>query len=304
MSYSVCLIGNSHLAAIAQAWRKDRAGAREDVSLVFFGSAAGSVRHLELRDGTLAPRDEEALESFRRSSGGKSAVAIAEYDAFVLYGLGFNISRLLSVLADYGTAEDLKWGPVKHIVSDDCLEMMIRHTVAQSAGLMALEQIRTVSQAPVILCPMPFRSETWFHESGLAADPRLSNREFLDRLTRRFMAVSIELCAARGGELVWQDRSTWAMPGFTKAQFSVGGHSWKRTAAAEDEPDAASGSPGVPGSKGRRRSGLADNKHMNDSYGAIMLKQILAGLDALSRGRVLEPTSDLAKLAGVLLGAK
>jgi hypothetical protein len=261
--YSVCFIGNSHLAAVAQGWRKDRARARDDVSLVFFGSRAGSVRKMELRDGVIAPTVQDAIEAFQRSSGGKSEIVLADYDAFVLYGMGFKFSSVLPVLADYGTAADLQWGAVKHVISEDLLETILRRVIEHGSALRVLEQIRQASQAPALLCPMPFAPETEFPASALAKHPRLSNPEFLGRIAQRFTGTAAAMCGERGAEFLPQDESTTSLPGFTKAEFSIAGSKWK----GERQP--------------------ASEKHMNDRYGSIMLGRIFSRLDAISGGRVL-----------------
>jgi hypothetical protein len=263
MSYTVCLIGNSHLAALAQAWRNGAAAARGDLSMVFFGSQAGTARSMALKGGTIAPRSATAIEAFRRSSGGKGEIVVADYDAFVLYGMGFRFSDVLPTLADYGTVGELQWGPVQHLVSESCRDAMLRASIGRASALSALRQIRSLSSAPVLLCPMPFRAESWFRRSKLAANPRLSNTEFLDSLVHRFVTAASEICAECGGEFVPQDESTCALPGFTKVEFSVDGDTWKVR-------------------------GRADDKHMNARYGAIALTGILQRLDALSGGRVLQ----------------
>ena len=161
-AYTICLIGNSHLAALAQAWRKDRQGARSEVSLVYFGMRGGSDWELALQDGALSPTDDEGRASFQRSSRGRSAIAVNEYDAFVIYGLGLQVSKLMPLFLEHGILEDQIWGPISQLISRDSLAAAVRAGLTVCTGLKVLEQIRSISQVPALVCPMPFRSEAAF----------------------------------------------------------------------------------------------------------------------------------------------
>src|ERR1041385_8262575 len=225
--YSVCLIGNSHLAALAQAWRKDRMGARPGVSLVYFGMRGGHDWELALQDSTLTPKDDEGKASFQRSSRGRSVIALREYDAFVIYGLGFRVSNLLPLFLDHGTLEDREWGPVGQLISQDCLAAALRGGLSAATGLKVLEQIRSVCQAPAVVSPMPFRSESGFSHSFISRHPRLSQPEYLARVEKEFRLAAVSLCAGRAADFVAQDESTWAMPCFTREEFVLGGTNWR-----------------------------------------------------------------------------
>lgn len=284
--YSICLIGNSHLAALAQAWRKSRLGARPDVSLVSFGMRAGADWNFILQNGALVPPDQEGRDAFQRSSGRPDGIAIRDYECFVIYALGFQMSPVLSLFAEYGSVEDRKWGPVSHLISTGCLAAALhaRMSGAGASTVKLLEQIRSVSRAPAIVCPMPFRSEAAFARSDLARHPRLSQPEYLARLAQEHRSVSAGLCAARDGDFLPQHRSTLAMPCFTKAEFALGGSSWGERKGA-----------------GKVRQ---DDRHMNDRFGAIALTHILRRLDELSGGAVLEKEGRAASTEAMLAAAE
>jgi hypothetical protein len=273
--YSICLIGNSHLAALAPAWRKDRFGARPEVSPVYFGKRAGHDWELAVRDGALIPTDEDGQEAFQRSSGGHRSIVIGDYDAFVIYGLGFQVSKAWPLFFEYGSVEDLHWGPVNQLISQDCFAAALRSAISGATALKVLAQIRSVCATPAIICPMPFRSESAFPQSSLGRHPRLSQPGYLARVAEEFHHACRAVCAKRGGEFIAQPESTWAMPCFTRSEFVLGGSTWRRDEKGET-----------------KRKG--DDKHMNDRYGALMLQAILPRLDELSGGAVLEKESQAA----------
>jgi hypothetical protein len=127
---------------------------------------------------------------------------------------------------------------------------------------------------------MPFMPETEFPASALAKHPRLSNPEFLGRIAQRFVSTAAAMCRENGGEFIPQDECTTALPGFTKAEFSIDGSKWKA----------------------KRQT--ASEKHMNDRYGSIMLGRIFSRLDAISGGRVLKTRANAAIDDGFLVAAQ
>jgi hypothetical protein len=256
--YSICLIGNSHLAALAQAWRKDRLGARAEVTQTFFGMGGGYDWELILQDSALVPPDEEGKTAFQQSSRGRSAIEIEEYDAFVIYGVGFQVKALLPLFLDEGT-----------LISRESVTAALcnRHGVA--ASLKLLELVRSLSRAPVIVCPQPFQSKRAFPASFFAQHPRLSQPEYFERVEEEFRAAAESLCIERGGEFLAQDESTWALPCFTRDEFALCGTTW-RAEIAERTP-----------------KGIGNGKHMNGSYGAVVLRKILQRLDEISDGAVM-----------------
>ena len=89
-------------------------------------------------------------------------------------------------------------------------------------------------------------------------------------MEQEFRSAAVNLCAERGGEFLAQGESTVAIPCFTREEFVLGGTNW-RAETAERTPTTSD-----------------DDKHMNDRYGAIMLRKILQRLDELSGGAVIQ----------------
>ena len=89
----ICVIGTSHLGALKQGWdmvRDEFAG----LDLVFFGSPGSSLRQLRTKGTRLVADDAALAKSLAYTSGGLSEIVIADYDAFLLYGVLFRLPRL------------------------------------------------------------------------------------------------------------------------------------------------------------------------------------------------------------------
>lgn len=93
----ICVIGNSHVAAIKLGW--DALVAAHDplteaLTPTFFGAPSDGVRHIRLQDGALVPKRKDIAEHFQRM-GGADRIRLAEFDAFLLIGLSVSIKRIL-----------------------------------------------------------------------------------------------------------------------------------------------------------------------------------------------------------------
>jgi len=84
----LCLMGNSHLAALKLGWDRLR-DAHPDVAVTFFGSrGAGVCKGMRLEGGALVPSAQD-LVNFRWTSGGLKEIRLEDFDCFALVALGF-----------------------------------------------------------------------------------------------------------------------------------------------------------------------------------------------------------------------
>jgi hypothetical protein len=68
--YSICVIGNSHTAAIKQAWTSRAPPVLPGVSMTFFAASANLLPELDLRDGKWIPNTPDLKAKLAYSSGG------------------------------------------------------------------------------------------------------------------------------------------------------------------------------------------------------------------------------------------
>ncbi len=84
MTTRLCFFGNSHLAAIREAWRDDRSR-WPGIDATFIGAHKGLLLETEIKDRQLAPATDAAKDAFRRF-GGVDTVDLSAYDGFVVAG--------------------------------------------------------------------------------------------------------------------------------------------------------------------------------------------------------------------------
>jgi hypothetical protein len=89
----ICVIGNSHVAAIKNAWDE----ISRDYSsheLNFFAAPGSDLRHLELVGSFLVPKTEGLEKKLVYTSGGETKIDLNIFDIFLIYGLGLDIPLL------------------------------------------------------------------------------------------------------------------------------------------------------------------------------------------------------------------
>jgi len=91
MAFSICFLGNSHVAAIKQAWTNREPAVAPDVSLTFFSAGTHLLQRLQLKDGVWMAGSEPLREKLAYTSDGLESIALKTFDAFVLFGSGFGL---------------------------------------------------------------------------------------------------------------------------------------------------------------------------------------------------------------------
>ena len=272
--YSLCVLGNSHTGAFKQAWSNRKPAVAPGFALTFFAASNFHLENLSCRDGALVPGHLDLAEKFRNTSQGKDRIALADYDALVLIGANFGID-VAAICAKEGTVEHLKWKSLKRVYSHACFSAGLAAEFEATLAIKLADQIRSVSNIPVLLCPKPYPSEKLLREPELAKASRFRDAELLGLVVAEAKAVAAAVAARRSCEILWQDEDTIQIPGFTKAEFGLGAvHLNDRKNAPED-----------------------DARHMNEEFGFRSLMVALNRLDDISGGRVLGAPERTAKVA-------
>lgn len=103
----ICILGNSHVAALKLAWEA-MPEQHEDTSLTFFADRRRGLSDLVVSGDKLVPAKSRLKGSLEFTSGGVGLVDPQEYDLFLVYGLrakgpfidpAFNYTRALLELA-------------------------------------------------------------------------------------------------------------------------------------------------------------------------------------------------------------
>lgn len=254
----LCLIGNSHLAALALGWRQI-APRYPDIAITFFGAKAGFLDGLRVFDRGLRAEDDDLRKKMEWLSGGISEIIVEDYDMFWFVGNNFGVHTVLEpYLAHWaeGHTPDPKRGPVSDALFLELADAALRRTLAMDL----FRRLRQTTDAPVRFVCQP--------EPSAGALTSREGRTVAFRLAER-QGDSVELAAqaaqvfaaieARDGVKVFrQPEETRAGPLLTHAHHGRGSVRLQRGLTTEH--------------------GDHDLMHMNGDFGAIMLESCLATL--------------------------
>src|ERR1700755_3523959 len=90
MTSSICLMGDSHAAALKKGWIRITQRFTQ-AEITFFAGTSADWATLHVANGRLVPGTERLSAEFARSSRGPEEID-ASYDAYILCGLGLAIS--------------------------------------------------------------------------------------------------------------------------------------------------------------------------------------------------------------------
>lgn len=131
----ICVIGNSHAAAIKEGW--DRIAAdHPGVAVQFFAAPGDNMDGLKLFEGRMVATEPLLAEFVTLSSGGQTEIRPEAHDLFLIVGLGLRppkMDRRLSAQVYRAVTSELS----------RCLACRV-------AGM-----IRMVSEAPILMLPNP-----------------------------------------------------------------------------------------------------------------------------------------------------
>jgi hypothetical protein len=245
MASRVLILGDSHLAAL----RQSLADAASDKALSFTVIAKGSsgdshLGHIACMGDTCGATDP-AVEIRIRAATGKDRFAPSDYAAIVLVGLRLELPYALWDAMAGGKARK-----PQH-VSAACYQAALEGAIAQqSIAHPLVRQLRAATSAPILVVPNPYLSENMGLRQlstapGITPAGQFGIAAVMDpdvRL-RDWQQAMIRLFAEVGATVLFQPPPTVAGGFCTASSF-----------------------------QGR------DFRHMNETFGAIVLSQILQAL--------------------------
>jgi hypothetical protein len=167
----LCLIGNSHLAAMKLGW--DKLALMGDpllagVTVSYYGAPRDMLRNIEVRDGHLVPTNEATRSQFVTLSG-HDRLNPANYDAFLLVGVGASIKRVLRLYRGYRWP-GVSFTPLNILVSPDFARSFLVEGYAGGRLVDVGDKLASVTDKPIFAIPEP----CWSLQDG----PAPGNRDF------------------------------------------------------------------------------------------------------------------------------
>ncbi len=219
MTRKICVLGNSHIAALKGGWADG--GAHDKFTPEFFGALSKGMASLAFIDGKIIPQDAEAAEFFCNISGKENGADPNEYDAFLLCGMGMNLSPIFNNYGGFATPDTHHSIP-DHFVSDTCLQDLLWDHIDNSMMMHCARLVRRITDAPVYLVWQAFFAENLFDIEWRAAQigPILENND-QEYVVNQMRLVSDRL-STEGFQILHQPLETIAQGIMTKSEFSRG----------------------------------------------------------------------------------
>jgi hypothetical protein len=251
----LCFIGNSHSVAWKNAWQGAGAKLHAKYAAVFFASRGRVLQDLRFEGSEIVAGSDEMRRYFEYTSGGMSRIRCGDYDAFVLIGLDTFPNWLLRQLRA-GTFAHSLLAPIEQLISEDCFREL---TLARlRRNIEPFRPLRGITQAPILFAARPFPGEAMLDASGYAPFKGERGRAYGASLVASYRAAFDDAATEMQAGVLWQPDSTLARPGFTKAEFVTGAAQFLAGGARKE----------------------ANDTHMNDAFGAVMIGEMLRKLPA------------------------
>lgn len=255
MTHRLCIIGNSHVAAFATGW-KGIAADWPGIAVTFFAARGAQLGSLKARNGALSSDNREITKSLEWISGGRASIVAADYDEFWLVGLRFGVETIMSVYEAFWS-EGHSPDPSRMPISDPAFSRAAESLLRQSVASGVYRKLRSISNAPVSLFPQPNPSSAAIGADEARTEPfRLAARNHDEAvLWHQYRAAMVRVAGEMQVRLCEQPDHTREQEIFTAVQWGRGATRLK---------------PGL-----EREHGSQDTIHMNEKYGALMLKCFL-----------------------------
>jgi hypothetical protein len=246
----ICIIGNSHLAALGNAWRLQLKDAYPDLSVTFFGSAQDSLKHLVVDGNRLVPLIPLVGKNFLITTDGRfSIIDFSEFDQVVFVALGFNIFSIRRLLESFSVVEDGD----KRVISTQCFVASIAGFIRESLLFDLLRKSVSITSLPMHVVLQPFPAKSVLKNRMADVLRNMVKPELIVNLYKDALSIA---CKEIGVVPVFQPKETITDNFFTKEIFSKG-------------------SVTLLGKKSHDKNDWA---HMNTDYGIVVLEGLLGDL--------------------------
>lgn len=176
MSLRICIVGNSHVAALRRGWKQIETQYPE-TTVDVYGAPGGAVTEIRAADGKIIAGGERAATSFMMT-GGSTEIALDRYDCVVVVGSGIRLAKMVSLLESYcppfmnvllagngGNASDNGSRAARFyrrdmppLVTTAMLRALMDSYAGQSIALRLIKGISATSGVKIYNLPAPFPS--------------------------------------------------------------------------------------------------------------------------------------------------
>jgi hypothetical protein len=258
----VACLGNSHLAALKLGWEKIKVNYPQ-AECVFFGAHAradgrGGLADLVVEGDSLCAIDQGLKDNLSWTSGGRTSIRPAEFDAIVLCALGLNVLKITDLIYQYAP-ERYKMIGARYLISDDFYLEAI-DSILKSTGAYDLvgKILKIENSAKIFVIPQPMvaqeaerKGTIWYRLMRFELDTLLA-KDFSECINRLFRGKA---------SIVEQPSSTLYNGILTRSEFSRGSVRL------------------LPGFSHKHDE--TDHVHMNETYGVQVLGTVLEQISGI-----------------------
>ncbi|MGH1579165.1 hypothetical protein [Planktotalea sp.] len=232
MTSHLCVIGNSHVAALKDGWPPvDEAAAH--VRAEFFGCLKDGMKSFGEVEGKLGPRDAEAAEFFKGIATTGDFVEPEKYDAFVLTGMKFFPNNLIRNYANFATPSTRNHQSARNFVSDATMVEALWDELKNGMMLHTARTLRAHSDAPIFLVWQPFLSEVLTQIEWREALYRPILEAGDGAFIQRIMAGLDRRLEDEGFQVLRQPQETICEGVMTEKRFSEGSKQFRKGGGSE-----------------------------------------------------------------------
>lgn len=265
MTLRVCIIGNSHVAALREAWLQEP-GRWSGFSVTFLGAHQDLLLQTEVRDGRLIATTDAAAQTFQKISG-VTEIELDAHDVFVIAGSSVAQATALQIYRDarwvslpsLATVSDLATMP-EQLISRAAAQATMRAALSTRLGPRLAQRLRGGTRRRIFLTAQPRVSEIILKSPRPVT--RLHNIAIKNgdaaALGQAFEDAAVQVLAQSDTIFLPQPGQTVAHHVLTAQSYVKGAN---RLAASLDVPQTKD-----------------DIIHANGAYGALVLDQIAAAL--------------------------
>jgi hypothetical protein len=256
----LCIIGNSHIAALKNALDGAETKPAASVETVFFGSHSNSLRQVRAADGKFVTDDAAVRRALAMTTGrADPELAVADFDCFVLHAL-FNPNWMplhTLWLSQHCLATDA-------VVSSGLVAAFVAENYRNSLLAHMLGVIRSMTDVPIVVSLQPYLSDA-IRNDPVQGVPYVGMESLADYRGPTFadaLAAVIKADAEKQSYVFLpQPAETVVDRFFTAHEYCAGS---VRLSAAMDIEHPAD-----------------DFAHMNRQYGALVMRDIYQRINAM-----------------------
>jgi hypothetical protein len=154
----ICVIGNSHVAAVKTGWDRIQHEFPR-VEMTYFAARARYMRDLRVRGGILEAATEQLRKLIASTSGGESTIDPSHYDGFLVVGSQLGLVYMLHMFASYRLFGFMGSTPGATMLSEACFHETARAQIDRSLAICLVRRLRSITGKPICVCPEPLLDE-------------------------------------------------------------------------------------------------------------------------------------------------